>query len=117
MPLTNTKRVVLRSAVQILSLSLARFFSQRQLRLAVSSLAAATATVVCWPFLEIPVRSSAHTHTVAILDFTQNPYFTRSESAAGRTRTVVAQTNRRGEGRRTFENQISGVQHFASATD
>lgn len=63
----------------------------------------------------------AHTRTRGVVGsrFHAESHFTRAESAAGRTRTLccsVAQTNRRGKGRRTFENQISGVYQEHSLT-
>lgn len=63
-------------------------------------------------------QQSAHTHDVVGSRFHAESHFTRSGERGRKNKNcVVAQTNRRGEGRRTFENQISGVQHFASATD
>lgn len=72
------------------------------------------------PFPEIPVRGAAeraHTRCGGFSISRRIALHTRGERDRKNQNCVVAQTNRRGEGRRTFENQISGVQHFASATD
>lgn len=74
----------------------------------------------CGPFSEIPVRGAAeraHTRCGGFSISRRIALHTRGERDRKNKNCVVAQTNRRGEGRRTFENQISGVQHFASATD
>lgn len=72
------------------------------------------------PFSEIPVRGAAeraHTRCGGFSISRRIALHTRGERGRKNKNCVVAQTNRRGEGRRTFKNQISGVQHFASATD